>query len=353
MKIKSEQLKRALDSNELPCYWLAGDEPLLMQEAADLIRAHYRDRGFTEREVFNVERGFNWETFAQATGNLSLFAERKIIELRFSSARLDDAGKQAIQRYLDQANPDFLLLISSPRLEAGTLNTKWFKSIESGGALVQLWPINRDGLAQWLNQRLQREGIHADGEALQLLSDKVEGNLLAAMQEIEKLRLLANAGKGESIRLDINTVMQVVADSSRHNAFQLVDAALAGDGVRAQRILHGLRAEGVFPLLVLNALSKELRSLLAMLEKKEQGQGVNAVMQAAHVWFNRKAAVGAALNRLHSEDIWYLLEQARLTDQAVKGMSRANPWDELSLMLLALSGRRTATMPGGLEPAAS
>jgi len=340
MRIKPEQLSRTLNNNELPLYWLSGDEPLLMQEAADLIRGEYRKKGFTEREVLNVDKNFDWGQFLQSTGNLSLFAEKKIIELRLSTAKLEDAGKKAIQHYLNELNPDYLILLSGPKLEAATLKTKWFMEIEKHGAFMQIWPINRENLSPWLEQRLLREGIQADSEAVHLLVDKVEGNLLAAMQEIEKLKLLAGDGSEDIIRLDANTVMQVVADSSRYNVYQLVDAALLGDVSRSQKMLWGLRNEGIFPLLILAALCRELRALLPMLEKKREGQGVNAILQSSRVWFNRKQAVAAAITRLDSESVWRLLDHSRVIDQCIKGMSDANPWDELSLLLLQLSGAK-------------
>ncbi len=339
MKIKAEQLSRQL-KGELPgVIWLAGDEPLLIQESADSVRAACRQQGFSEREIFNVDRSFNWETFLQAAGNLSLFAERKLIELRLQSAKLDDAAKKALQQYVGEPSPDLLILISSPKLEGATLNTKWFKAIESDNALVQIWPINRDGLASWLDQRLRKEKISADHEALQLLVDRVEGNLLAAMQEIEKLKLLADNDGGD-IKLDASTVLQVVADNSRYTVYQLVDAALDGDIARAQKILVGLQAEGLFPLVVLGAITRECRSLLLMLEKKAAGQGVNAIIQSSRVFWNRKNTVTRALQRLEVEQIWRLLEHARRIDQIIKGMRRGNSWDELGILLSDLAGKR-------------
>jgi len=342
MKIKAEELARSLKAGNSNLVWLSGDEPLLMQEAADQARAHFRKQGFSERDIFSIDRNFDWQLFKQATGNLSLFSERKLLDLRLSG-KLEDDGKAALQEFIDDANPDFAVLLSGPRLEAATLKTKWFKALESGAVVVQIWPINKDGLPSWLEQRLLRAGIQAEPDALQLLIDRVEGNLLAAVQEIEKLKLLANSEDGGSIRLDARTVMQVVADSSRYTAFQLVDAALSADTVRVEKILQGLRAEDVFPLVILGAITRELRSLLPMLEKKEAGQGVNAILQSHHVWFNRKQAVGAALNRLRSADIWAMLDHSRLIDQSIKGLSAANPWDELSLLLLRLAGTRVAS----------
>lgn len=343
MKIKPEQLSRTLASNNLPLYWLSGDEPLLMQEAADLIRGQYRENGYAEREILNVDKNFDWGQFLQSTGNLSLFAEKKIIELRLSSAKWEDAGKKAIQHYLSELNPDYLILISGPKLDAATLKTKWFTEIEKHGAFAQIWPIKREELSAWLEQRLLREGIQADSEAVHLLVDKVEGNLLAAMQEIEKLKLLAADSSENIIRLDAKTVMQVVADSSRYNAYQLIDAALLGDVSRAQKMLAGLKSEGIYPLIILNAICRELRTLLPMLEKKREGQGVNAIIQSARVWYNRKQAVTAALARLDTQSVWKLLDHSRRIDQSIKGLSKANPWLELSLLLLQLSGAKPST----------
>jgi DNA polymerase-3 subunit delta len=344
MKLKPEQLSRTLKSKSFPLYWLAGDEPLLLQETTDSVRLHFRNSGEGERELFNIDKGFKWEIFLHATSNLSLFAEKKLFELRLSSSKLDETGKSAIKEFLDEENPDHTLLISSPKLEAGLMNTKWFKGIEPKSIIVQIWPINKDGLSNWLSQRLVQEGINADAEALQLLGDKIEGNLLAAIQEIEKLKVLAHKGADETINLDANTVMQVIADSSRYSVYNLIDSALLGDGVRCQKILQNLRDEGLFPLIIVGALSRELRLLLPMIEKREDGQGINAILQANRVWFNRKQAVGSALQRLHSEDIWRLLDKVRKIDQTIKGMSLANPWDELSILVLQVSGQKTASM---------
>ena len=310
-----------------------------MQEAADSIRSFFRDQGFTDREVFSADKSFDWDSFKHSTNNLSLFAERKMFDLRFATSKFDEPAKQSLQYYIDNISPDNILLISSPKLEASTLNTQWFKKIEAKAAVVQIWPINREGLASWLEQRLLRENIRADGAALQLLIDKIEGNLLAAMQEIGKLKLLSNAGAKEPINLDANTVMQAVADSSRFSVYTLVDATLIGDLARAEKILVGLRNEGTFPLIILNAFVREIRSLQPMLEKKQLGQGVNAIMQSARIWHNRKEPVGSALKRLSVADTWRLLDHARVIDQSIKGMALKNVWDELSVFILTLSGQ--------------
>ncbi|MGI9251218.1 MAG: DNA polymerase III subunit delta [Pseudohongiellaceae bacterium] len=343
MKLTPEKLASALKNEQFPMVWLSGDEPLLIQEAADSVRGHYRKLGFEEREILYVDSNFKWEQFRQSIGNLSLFASQRIIELRLSSSKLDDAGKAALEHYLDNASAEYLVLIISPRIEGAAMKSKWFSAIESRTAVVRVWPIAREQLGRWLERRLRQSGIHADKEAVVLLMDRVEGNLLAAIQEIEKLKLLAGTEPDAAIQLDAKTVMQAVADSSRFNAYHTVDAALLGDAARTQHTLHSLRAEGTFPLVILGAVNREIRNLLPMIEQRDQGEPIASVMKSRFIMFNRKQAVGAALERLQIGDIRALLEHARLIDQAIKGMSDANPWDELSLLLLRLSGVRPVT----------
>ena len=186
--------------------------------------------------------------------------------------------------------------------------------------------------------------ISPEPDALKILVDRVEGNLLAAVQEIEKFKLLA--GASATIKLDAQTVMQIVADNSRYNSYQLVDAALVGDLARTQKILNALQAEDVYPLVILGAITRELRILQPMVEKRENGQPLTAILQSARIFFNRKQAVRTAISRLSSSLIWELLERALLVDQACKGMSPANPWDELNMLLIRLSGSQVCTATG-------
>ena len=349
MIIKASQVARTLTGKQLPIYWLSGDEPLQLQEAGDQIRKHFRSLGFDEREIFIIDKSFNWDQFKFATANLSLFATRKILDMRLGSAKLEDAAKLAITQFLDQPNPDFVLLISSPRLESATLKAKWFKQIEEKAAIVQIWPLLREDLRGWMEKRLLQEGIQAEPAAVSMLIDKVEGNLLAAVQEIEKVKLFANSASGAVVKLNLDTVAELVGDSSRYTSFQLVDAALDGDAVRTQKILDGLKNEGIFPLVVLGAVTRELHSLIPMLQAKEQGQAIGGIVQSAAVFFNRKRTVTTALQRLSTEKIWNLLNHARFIDQSVKGIVFANPWDELSSLLLTLSGVTTATSRSNLQ----
>jgi DNA polymerase III subunit delta len=348
MKLRAENLSAQLNKQLLSMYWIAGDEPLLVQEAADLLRAHCRQQGFTERDQFFVEGSFNWQNFQQSDSNLSLFASRKIIELRLRSAKLDDAGKSALQQYLSSPNPDNVLLIVSPKLEAATLKTKWFSALEEKGALIQIWPVDIAALPQWILNRLKQRGIHADTEAVNMLADRVEGNLLAADQEIEKLSVLlhgaddADSPSAKPPVLDSRTVAQLVANSSRYNVFALIDAAISGHSLRALRMLQGLAAEGSEPLMLLAMFCKELRVLLALADKVGKGSAIASAIESERVWNNRKPAVAAALERLSYPQLQQLLLQAQRVDLSVKGALEADPWRELSDLVIQLSGISTA-----------
>ncbi len=359
MRIRGDQLAGALGKNTAPLYWLAGDEVLLMREAADAVRRHWREAGFIEREIFHVDKGFDWKDFLYELDSTSLFAERKLLELRLYANKLDAPGREAVANFLERAPDDFRVLISGPKIDSSLLSTKWYKQLDKALVLVQIWPIDRSRLPDWLRRRLRAAGIEADESALEILTDRVEGNLLAASQEIEKLSLRiegrakpaqhgaetaqARNKSSAAVPLTGEDVLRLVADSSRHDVGKLVDAALAGEAARTQRVLAGLRAEGAFPLFVLAVLSRELWQLREILEQIDSGMELVRAMAAARVWHNRKAFVTRALNRLSQSEIGRMLAHCEVIDHAVKGLCPANPWDELSLLLLRLSGGQAAT----------
>ena len=317
---------------------------MLIQETTDLLRTHCRTLGFSEREQFFVENNFDWQNLQQSGNNLSLFATKKIIELRLRSAKLDENAKNALRLYLSSPNPDNILLIISPKIESAATKTKWFQNLESQGAVIQIWPVDAAALPQWILLRLQGHGIKADREAVAVLADRVEGNLLAADQEIEKLALLlqSKADRKSPVTLDVKTVSHLVANSSRYNVFALVDATLAGQTLRAIKMLQGLSTDGSEPLMILAMLCKELRSLTMLSAKVEAGQTIASVLQTEHVWSNRKACVTAALERLNTTSLQDLLRQASRVDHSVKGLLTSDPWRELSDLVLLTAGTETA-----------
>ena len=256
MKIKPEQLQSHLQKQLLPVYIISGDEPLLAQEATDAVRTAARSAGYTERELFHVEGNYDWNQLLNEANSLSLFADKKILEIRIPNGKPGDKGSKALCEICANLNPDNMLLILLPKLERATQNSKWIKTLESVGAHIQVLPVTGAHLPRWIQQRLQQADIKANQEAVQIIADRVEGNLLAAVQEIEKLKLLALDGK-----VDASRMSSVVADSARYNLFEFIDKVLSGDAQSAARSLRGLQNEGIEPVPLLWAITRELRIL--------------------------------------------------------------------------------------------
>ncbi|MDH5784796.1 MAG: DNA polymerase III subunit delta [Chromatiales bacterium] len=335
MKLRFEQLPNHLQQGLQPIYFLSGDEPLQLGEAADAIRAAARAQGFAEREVMHVEAGFDWNTLAAASNTLSLFAEQRLIDLRLPSGKPGKEGGAALADYAANPPPDTVLLISSGKLDKNAAKAKWFKALESTGVTLQVWPVEPAQLPGWVTQRMRSRGMNASPEAAQLLAERVEGNLLAAAQEVEKLLLLY----GDSA-IDADQVEQGVADSARYDIFELVDTALLGDTARVARVMEGLRGEGVEPILILWALVREIRAMEEMAWEVEHGQSVEAVMKSRWVWQKRIPAVRAGLRR-HNQRRWsQLLRRAVRIDRMVKGAEPGNPRDELLQLALLMAGMR-------------
>ena len=335
MQLKPEQLDGHLRKQLAPVYFISGDEPLRVTEAADAVRAAAREQGYSEREVLSVEAGFDWGRLDAAAGSMSLFAERRLVDLRLPGGKPGDAGGKALRAWAGQPPEDTLLLVTAGKLEPAARKSKWLQALDSAGVVVLVWPLDAQQFPAWVKRRMQQRGLEPTADAVALLAGRVEGNLLACVQEIDKLYLLRGAGPvtGEDIA-------EAVADSARYDVFSLVDAALAGDGVRTVRMFQGLRGEGTPSAVVLWALAKEVRQLAAMARLVAAGQAVPKVLAQYRVWQNRKAVVGKALQRLarRNGDAARLLRRCALVDRVIKGQAAGNEWDELLQLLLQLAG---------------
>lgn len=335
-RLRPEQLSAALNKGLAPIYVISGDEHLLVQEACDALRNAARAQGFTERERYQTDNQFEWHQLANAAANMSLFADRKIIELHIPNGKPGAEGGKALQQYAQQPPEDNLLMVVLPKLDRNSQKAKWFGALESAGVFVQIWPINSAQLPQWLNNRLKQAGLTADRTAVEMLATRIEGNLLAAAQEIEKLKLLADDG-----HITAQQLGNVVANSARYDVFGLVDRALMGDTQGAVRNLQGLRGEGTEPLAILWAIAREIRSLIQVAHGAENGSNFDWACKQAGVWDSRKNLIKAALGRLRPAELEMLLRKANGIDRAVKGMRMANPWDELLDVVLHLAGVRS------------
>jgi DNA polymerase III, delta subunit len=334
VKISGDNLNTALAKGVGHIYLVSGDEPLLVNEAADAIRAKARAQGFTERELHVVERGFDWQALLSGSRALSLFAERKILEIRLSGAP-GEQGADVLVSLAADPSPDTLVLVITGKLDGRTLNSRWVNAIDKHGVVVQVWPVELARLPAWIRERLARHGLKADPAAAALLAERVEGNLLAAHQEVEKLALLMPQGT-----ITAEAVVDAVADSARFDVLQLGEAAMRGQIARALRILDGLHGEGVEPTLVLWALNKDLQWIARAQALMRNGRSADMAMNALYVWRPRQAAMKLALNRLTATDVRGLLMDAANVDRAIKGALRSDPWIELEALVARFAGAR-------------
>ena len=336
MKIRPEQLKSHLLKDLLPVYVVSGDEPLLAQESADAVRHEARKQGFSGRKVFHGDGNFDWGNLHNEANALSLFAEKKIIEVKIANGKPGDKGSKALCELCANPNPDNLLLIILPKLERGAQNSKWMKTLESLGAHIQVWPITGDQLPRWIKQRLLQSDINANQEAAEILAERVEGNLLAAVQEIEKLKLLATDGNVDAVKMS-----SVVADSARYNIFEFVDKILIGDAQSAARSLRGLHSEGTDAIPLLWAITRELRILVKASEQVSNGEQRDWALKNVGVWEKRLPLFRKALQRCSAAHLRMLLYQAGAIDRGIKGMRKADVWDEITTLVLSFAGSQT------------
>jgi DNA polymerase-3 subunit delta len=336
MRVRLHELDSHLEKGLAPIYLISGDEPLQMSEATDSVRTQARRQGYNGRNILEVVKGFDWGELVAEANSLSLFAERRIIDLRIPSGKPGADGGRALSEYAARPAPDTLLLITLPKLERSQTNSKWFKSLDQAGVVVQVWPVEGMRLQPWIEQRMRSAGLIPSPEAIVLLAERIEGNLLAATQEIEKLLLLDGPGVITAERL-----AQVVADSARYDVYGLVDSALEGDVPRCVRMLNGLRAEGVPAPVVLWAVSREVRTLCRLSNEVDRGLSPQQVV-ASHreVWEKRKPLVRRGLQRQGSDSWRKLLQRCGQTDRAIKGQDPSDPW---LLLQEIVTGLKTGT----------
>ena len=332
MQIRAGELEAQLAARLAPVYAIHGDEPLLALEAADAVRAAARSRGFTERVVLEPARGFDWSELAHATGSLSLFGDRKIVELRLPGGKPGAQGGEAIAAYCAHPGAEVLLLVSLPRLDRQGQASAWFGALARAGVVVDVYPVERQRLPAWIAERLQRQKQRASREALELLADRVEGNLLAAHQEVQKLALVAPAGE-----IGIEAMREAVANVARYDAYAAGEAMLAANAGRYVRVLDGLKSEGEAPTLVLWVLSEELYALGRIQAGLGAGRGIDDLLRENRVWGPRQRPMKAAAARVPPAALARALAHAAAIDRAIKGVGAGDPWDELLKLGLTLS----------------
>jgi DNA polymerase-3 subunit delta len=336
LRLSADQLPASLARSVAGIYLVSGDEPLLVGESADAIRAAARAAGYADRMVFFIDRSFAWDELRHASQSLSLFAERRLFELRMPSGK-PDKGAQQLAELAALPPPDVVCLVVTGKLDRKASDAPWVRAVEKHGIWVPIRAVETAALPAWLRERAKQLQVDMEPAAAQLIVDRVEGNLLAAKQEMEKLRLLAN---GEPISLEL--VLRSVGDSARYDVFQLAEAAAAGDAARALRVLLGLKSEGVEPTLVLWALVRELRGLWQARERNRLRSTVRG-----SGWNLAAAPSPRALSRLEQLPLARLLVQASHTDRVIKGLATGDAWSALTALTGGLAGALQATPESG------
>jgi DNA polymerase-3 subunit delta len=329
MRVKPEQLSGALRKGLMPIYLITGDEPLQLGEIADEIRNAAKQNGFDNREIVSFETGFEWNQLAFMADSMSIFADKKIIDLRLSSGAFGAEGSKALINCCERLSEDTILLITAGKIDSKALKSRWFEAIDKNGLVIQVWPLEGQDLIHWIQNRLHRHGLEAKAEGLQLLAARIEGNLLAAAQEIEKLYVLYGAGS-----ISVQQINEVVADSSRYDVFKLMDTVLSANVSRIIKVLSGLRSEGTASPIVLWALTRDARLLIKIKLALVQGINQETVFKNNNIWDKRKSLINQALKRLSDRDLNEILVTSAFADRQIKGQQAGDAWETLLAICL-------------------
>jgi DNA polymerase-3 subunit delta len=344
MRIDSEQLAQHLARGLKSLYVVFGEELLLALEAADRVRATALRQGYDERRVLFVESGFDWGEVAMVGNSLSLFAARRVLDLRIPSGKPAKDGSEALQRLAGSLPEDTIVLITLPGLDRQQVASKWFGALESAGVAVRAGAVKREQLGQWLSSRLAQQGQRAGTETLEFLVSRVEGNLMAAYQEVQKLALLFPAGM-----LPFEEVRNAVLDVARYNVFEIGATLLKGERAHFVRMLDGLRGEGEAPPLVLWVIAEETRAMARVKAAMDAGQPLAQALREARVWGPRQELMPRALQRLASTQLIAALRRAAEVDRMIKGLAGGDVWDALLQLGLSLMAQAQDGMRPGIR----
>ncbi|MDJ0653271.1 MAG: DNA polymerase III subunit delta [Xanthomonadales bacterium] len=333
MRLKPESIQQHLQSGLQPVYLVTGDEPLTVMETSQAIRDSARAAGIDERLVFDVDTGFDWDSIGSGSDNLSLFSSRRLLDVRVPSGKPGREGSAALRELASRAEPGGdVLLITMPRLDKRTLATAWAKALDQAGVVIQVWPVALNRLPGWLDQRMRAAGLSPEPAACRALANRIEGNMLAAAQEIEKLALLC---QGRSVTAA--DIEHLVADSARFDVYRLVDSALAGHAGRALRIARSLRSEDSPLPVVAWALTREVRLLSRLRAALKRGANLQPILRDNQVWDSRKQLVDRAMRRLSPQQWSGALAGCARLDRLVKGAEAGDPWLQVDWLLVLIA----------------
>jgi len=335
MRCNIEQLATQLQQSSVPVFFLFGEELMLLEETADQIRQHLKQQGITDRKVWHVEGRFDWSQIKWHEQTMSLFDEQKLVEIRLPSGSPGKEGGEVLRQFVNNPPEDTTLLIISGKVDSRSQKSKWFTELDKIGLTVPVWPVDINQLPRWISQRGKQRGLTIAQQTAILIAERVEGNLFAAAQEIEKLSLLCSDGN-----VTEQIVLDSVADNAKFQAFGLMDTVMQGQTDKILRMINQIKAEGSDILAIFSAVSWSLHRLVNMSVQLDQGQQLEQVFRAQKppVWDKAKPMTRQALQR-HSASRWqrFLIQLADI-DQAAKGNSAADPWSLLETLCLNVAG---------------
>lgn len=331
MPLRLEQLPDRLRRGLSPVYLFAGPEPLLVEECRDQVIAAAAREDFLERELLEVDRHFDWDSLRQSASAPSLFSSRKILDLRMRTGKPGRAGAEVLTEWAAAPDADSLLMISCEEWDAGSRKTKWAAALDKAGTRVDIWPVTASDMPGWIAKRMRLLGLEPDREAVLVLATRLEGNLLAARQEIEKLVLLRGQGP-----ISADDVLQSVADSSRFDAFLLVERMLAGNLAEGLRVAAGLHRTGVPIQMVTGAIVRELRILEALRVALAAGESETAAFRQLNIWRSRQGAMRSAIRRIDDSRLDRAFRSLALMDRQSKGRADGDPWHALDRLVCGL-----------------
>ncbi len=325
MRISTEQLPQQLARGLAPLYTIYGDEPLLALEAADRLRARARVDGYSEREVLTAEQHFDWSQLRMSGQSQSLFASRRVLEMRIPSGKPGSEGSQALQDLCARLPTETITLVCLPGIDWRGQKAAWFAALDAAGTMVEAKQVARSALPAWVAKRLQAQDQRAGEETLEFIAERVEGNLLAAYQEVQKLALLYPPGK-----LEFEQVREAVFDVARFDVFDLGSILVAGDAQQLARVLDGLRGEGAAPPLVLWAVAEEIRAVAKVLAALAAGRPAQQAMREARIWGPaHQNLMQRHIKRFTAQQVEAALVHAAGIDRTIKGLAKSDVWDEL------------------------
>lgn len=339
MKLTLEKLSSHLEKSLLPLYMVSGDEYLLVQECADLIRRAAAAAGFSDRQRIIADKDFDWQELPGRLDCGSLFSSKSLIDITVPEAKFGDQGTKILLSITENLHPDNIILISTSKIDATRQRSKWYKALEDKGCVIAIWPIESHRLPQWLQQRCSEYQLNIPMEGLKIIADRVEGNLLAAKQELEKLSLIYG-----NTNITTQQVIDAVANTARFDVFKLIDSALLGDAKRVINILNSLQYQGVEAIFVLWALTRECRLLLSCHYAQAAQQNMEQTFQKLYVWPQRRPLIQNAMKRLAKRDCMKILARAKFIDETIKGARPGSPWRGLMTLYLSLAGCKLSSV---------